>query len=56
MAWSLVLITSNGLTANAAVEPATHPDANEHQNTAVNHWLNWLKLTQTLYLNSSSIF
>lgn len=31
---NLVLITSNGLTINAAVEPAAHPARNEHQNTA----------------------
>lgn len=35
IACSLVLITSNGLTNNAADEPATHPARNEHQNTAV---------------------
>lgn len=31
---NLVLITSNGLTNSAAVEPATQPAKNEHQNTA----------------------
>lgn len=36
IAWSLVFITSKGLTANAAVEPAAHPARNEHQNTAGN--------------------
>lgn len=35
-AWSLVLITSNGLTISAAVEPAAQPDKNEHQKTAEN--------------------
>lgn len=35
IACSLVLTTSNGFTINAAVEPATQPDKNEHQNTAV---------------------
>lgn len=31
---NLVLITSNGFTDNAAIEPAVQPAKNEHQNTA----------------------
>lgn len=34
MACNLVLITSKGLTNNAAVDPAAQPARNEHQNTA----------------------
>lgn len=34
IACNLVLTTSNGLTAKAAVEPATQPERKEHQNTA----------------------
>lgn len=34
IACNLVLITSKGLTNNAAVDPATQPARNEHQNTA----------------------
>lgn len=34
---SLVFTTSNGLTDNAAVEPAAQPDKNDHQNTATNN-------------------
>ena len=34
IACNRVLITSNGLTNKAAVDPATQPDKNEHQNTA----------------------
>lgn len=34
MVCSLVLITSIGFTAKAALDPATQPDAKEHQNTA----------------------
>lgn len=34
IACNLVLITSIGFTAKAALEPATQPDAKEHQNTA----------------------
>ncbi|KAH1023960.1 hypothetical protein HUJ05_003530 [Dendroctonus ponderosae] len=34
MACRRVLTTSNGFTDRAAKEPATHPDKNEHQNTA----------------------
>lgn len=34
IACNLVLITSIGFTAKAALEPAIQPDAKEHQNTA----------------------
>lgn len=34
IACNLVLITSIGFTAKAALEPATQPDTKEHQNTA----------------------
>lgn len=34
IACNLVLTTSIGFTAKAALEPATQPDAKEHQNTA----------------------
>lgn len=42
---NLVLITSNGLTIIAAVEPAAHPARNEHQNTAMRRILHLITLT-----------